>query len=224
MNKVLIIEDEVKLRENITELFESQQYQVATADNGKSGYDRALKFAPDLIVSDVIMPEEDGFELLLKLKNNPATEFIPVIFLTAKTMMASKIEGLQLGADDYIMKPFKSSELLARLRALMRRVEGHDVTELIGNGIVLNTEARTCMVKDAEVALTSTEYQLLELLMRNSGRVISRQQILRDVWNTDWSGSTKNLDMHVSALRRKLGEEGEHISTIRGLGFRFDRT
>lgn len=121
MNKVLIIEDEVKLRENITELFESQQYQVATADNGKSGYDRALKFAPDLIVSDVIMPEEDGFELLLKLKNNPATEFIPVIFLTAKTMMASKIEGLQLGADDYIMKPFSAEELLVRSENLITK-------------------------------------------------------------------------------------------------------
>jgi DNA-binding response OmpR family regulator len=121
MNKVLIIEDEVKLRENITELFETQQYQIATADNGKSGYDRALKFAPDLIVSDVIMPEEDGFELLLKLKNNPATEFIPVIFLTAKTMMASKIEGLQLGADDYIMKPFSAEELLVRSENLITK-------------------------------------------------------------------------------------------------------
>ena len=105
----------------------------------------------------------------------------------------------------------------------MRRVEGHDVINLIGNGISLNTEARICQVGEIEVSLTSTEFQLLELLMRNSGRVISRQQILRDVWNTDWSGSTKNLDMHLSALRRKLGEEGEHISTVRGLGFRFDR-
>ena len=121
MNKVLIIEDEVQLRENIVELFESHQFQVASADNGKSGYDRALKFAPDLIVSDVIMPEEDGFALLLKLKKNPATEFVPVILLTAKTMMDSKIEGLQLGADDYIMKPFSAEELLVRSQNLITK-------------------------------------------------------------------------------------------------------
>jgi len=114
MNRVLIIEDETQLRENIIELFESQQYQVASAENGKSGYEKALKFAPDLIVSDVIMPEEDGFALLKRLKKNPATEFVPVIFLTAKTMLQSKIEGLQLGADDYMMKPFSAEELLVR--------------------------------------------------------------------------------------------------------------
>jgi YesN/AraC family two-component response regulator len=121
MNRVLIIEDEVQLRENIMELFQSQQYQVESADNGKSGYEKALKFSPDLIVSDVIMPEEDGFALLLRLKKNPATEFVPVIFLTAKTMMESKIEGLQLGADDYILKPFSAEELLVRSSNLIQK-------------------------------------------------------------------------------------------------------
>ncbi|MDP2187564.1 MAG: response regulator [Sphingobacteriaceae bacterium] len=121
MNRVLIIEDEVQLRENIMELFQSQHYQVESADNGKSGYEKALKFFPDLIVSDVIMPEEDGFALLLRLKKNPATEFVPVIFLTAKTMMESKIEGLQLGADDYIVKPFSAEELLARSSNLIQK-------------------------------------------------------------------------------------------------------
>ncbi len=121
MNRVLIIEDELQLRENIMELFQSQQYQVETADNGKIGYEKALKFSPDLIVSDVIMPEEDGFTLLLKLKKNPATEFVPVIFLTAKTMMDSKLEGLQLGADDYIVKPFSAEELLVRSSNLIQK-------------------------------------------------------------------------------------------------------
>lgn len=121
MNRVLIIEDEVQLRENIMELFQSQEYQVESADNGKSGYEKALKFSPDLIVSDVIMPEEDGFALLLRLKKNPATEFVPVIFLTAKTMIESKIEGLQLGADDYLVKPFSAEELLVRSQNLITK-------------------------------------------------------------------------------------------------------
>jgi DNA-binding response OmpR family regulator len=121
MNRVLIIEDEVQLRENIMELFQSQEYLVESADNGKSGYEKALKFTPDLIVSDVIMPEEDGFALLLRLKKNPATEFVPVIFLTAKTMIESKIEGLQLGADDYLVKPFSAEELLVRSQNLITK-------------------------------------------------------------------------------------------------------
>lgn len=121
MNRVLIIEDEVQLRENIMELFQSQEYLVESADNGKSGYEKALKFSPDLIVSDVIMPEEDGFALLLRLKKNPATEFVPVIFLTAKTMIESKIEGLQLGADDYLVKPFSAEELLVRSQNLITK-------------------------------------------------------------------------------------------------------
>lgn len=119
MYKILIIEDETKLRENIVELFESQLFKVAAAENGQTGYETALKFNPDLIVSDVIMPEEDGFALLTRLKKNPATEMIPVIFLTAKTLLESKLTGLQLGADDYLLKPFSSEELLIRANNLI---------------------------------------------------------------------------------------------------------
>ncbi len=120
MNKVLIIEDETQLRENIVELFESQSYDVISAENGRIGYDLAVRINPDLIVSDVIMPEQDGFTLIQRLKSNPLTELTPVVFLTAKTMLEAKLEGLNLGADDYMMKPFSSEELLVRAANLIK--------------------------------------------------------------------------------------------------------
>lgn len=120
MNKVLIIEDEAQLRENIVELFESQSYDVISAENGRIGYDLAVRINPDLIVSDVIMPEQDGFTLIQRLKSNPLTELTPVVFLTAKTMLEAKLEGLNLGADDYMMKPFSSEELLVRAANLIK--------------------------------------------------------------------------------------------------------
>jgi DNA-binding response OmpR family regulator len=215
VTRILVAEDDLEIAGPLVRTLQGGGYSVALVGDGLSALEKAKSTKPDMIVLD-------GLDVCRNLRAQKLD--MPILILTARTSELDLVVGLDAGADDYIMKPFKSYELLARLRALMRRVDGHDVTELIGNGIVLDTEARTCTCNDVEVSLTSTEYQLLELLMRNSGRVISRQQILRDVWNTDWSGSTKNLDMHVSALRRKLGEEGEHVSTIRGLGFRFDRT
>lgn len=123
MKKVLVVEDETQLRENIVELFQSQNFEVYAAENGVEGYAAAIKYMPDLIVSDVIMPEEDGFSLLSRLRKNPATELIPVVFLTAKNMVESKIEGLELGADDYIVKPFAAAELLVRSSNLIQKQE-----------------------------------------------------------------------------------------------------
>jgi DNA-binding response OmpR family regulator len=218
----LVAEDDLEIAGPLVRTLQSVGYSVALVGDGLSALEKAKTTKPDIIILDLGLPNMDGLDVCRNLR---AQKFeMPILILTARTSELDLVVGLDAGADDYIMKPFRSSELLARLRALLRRVEGHEVTELIGNGIVLNKDARTCRCNEIEISLTSTEYQLLELLMRNSGRVVSRQQILRDVWNTDWAGRSKNLDMHVSALRRKLGEEGEHISTIRGLGFRFDRS
>ena len=222
MTRILVVEDDLEIAGPLVRTLQGDGYSVALVSDGLGALEKVKTTKPDMIILDLGLPNMDGLDVCRNLR---AQKFdMPILILTARTAEIDLVIGLDAGADDYIKKPFRSTELLARMRALMRRVEGHDVTELIGNGIVLNTEAHTCSCNEVEVSLTSYEYQLLELLMRNSGRVISRQQILRDVWNTDWSGSTKNLDMHISALRRKLGEEGEHISTIRGLGFRFDRS
>ena len=221
MTRILLVEDDLEIAAPLARSLQGAGYSVALVSDGITALEKAKTTGPDLIVLDLGLPNMDGLEVCRNLR---AQKFdMPILILTARATELDLVVGLDAGADDYIMKPFKSAELLARIRALMRRVEGHDVTELIGNDIVLNTESRMCKVGGEDVSLTSTEFSLLELLMRNSGRVVSRQQILRDVWNTNWSGSTKNLDMHVSALRRKLGDEGEHVSTVRGLGFRFDR-
>jgi DNA-binding response OmpR family regulator len=221
VTRILLVEDDLEIAAPLARSLQGAGYSVALVSDGITALEKAKTTGPDLIVLDLGLPNMDGLEVCRNLR---AQKFeMPILILTARTSELDLVVGLDAGADDYLMKPFKSSELLARIRALMRRVEGHDVTELIGNDIVLNTESRMCKVGGEEVSLTSTEFSLLELLMRNSGRVVSRQQILRDVWHTNWSGSTKNLDMHVSALRRKLGDEGEHVSTVRGLGFRFDR-
>jgi len=221
VTRILVAEDDLEIAGPLVRTLQAEGYSVALVSDGLSALEKAKSTKPDLIVLDLGLPNIHGLDVCRSLRAQKLD--MPILILTARTSELDLVVGLDAGADDYIMKPFRTSELLARLRALVRRVDGHDVKELIGNGIVLNTEAHTCSCNEIAVSLTSTEYQLLELLIRNSGRVISRQQILRDVWNTEWSGSTKNLDMHVSALRRKLGEEGEHISTVRGLGFRFDR-
>lgn len=222
MTRILVAEDNLEIASPLVRVLQGAGYSVALVTDGLSALEKAKITKPDMIILDLGLPKMDGLDVCRNLR---AQKFeMPILILTARTSELDLVLGLDAGADDYVMKPFKSSELLARLRALLRRLEGHEVTELIGNGIVLNREARTCRVNEIEIALTSTEYQLLELLMRNSGRVVSRQQILRDVWKTEWSGTSKNLDMHVSALRRKLAADGECISTIRGLGFRFDRS
>lgn len=221
MTRILLVEDDLEIAVPLVRSLQAAGYSVALVGDGVAALEKARTTKPDMIVLDLGLPNMDGLEICRTLRAQKYD--MPILILTARSSELDLVVGLDAGADDYIIKPFKSPELLARLRALIRRVDGHDVTELIGNGITLNSEARTCYIGETEVLLTSTEFSLLELLMRNSGRVISRQQILHDVWNTNWSGTTKNLDMHVSALRRKLGAEGEHVSTVRGLGFRFDR-
>jgi DNA-binding response OmpR family regulator len=221
MARILIVEDDLEIAGPLVRTLQGGGYSVALVGDGKAALDKVKTTKPDLIVLDLGLPTMDGLDVCRAIRAHSLE--MPILILTARTSELDLVVGLDAGADDYVMKPFRSSELLARIRALLRRTGDGEQAELIGDSIRLDTEARVCTVNDEEVALTATEYEMLELLMRNSGRVVSRQQILRDVWNTDWSGSTKNLDMHVSALRRKLGDAGHHVATIRGLGFRFDR-
>lgn len=221
MARILIVEDDLEIAGPLVRTLQGGGYSVALVGDGKAALDKVKSTKPDLIVLDLGLPTMDGLDVCRAIRAHSLE--MPILILTARTSELDLVIGLDAGADDYVMKPFRSSELLARVRALLRRTGEGEQSELIGDSIRLDTEARVCTVNDEEISLTATEYEMLELLMRNSGRVVSRQQILRDVWNTDWSGSTKNLDMHVSALRRKLGDAGHHVATIRGLGFRFDR-
>lgn len=222
MSRILVVEDDLEIAGPLIRSLQGAGYSVALVGDGKVAVDKVKNTKPDLIILDLGLPTMDGLDVCRSIRAYSMDT--PILILTARSSELDLVVGLDAGADDYLTKPFRTSELLARIRALQRRTSGGEVIELIGDSIRLDTEARVCWVSEVEVPLTSTEYVLLELLMRNAGRVVSRQQILRDVWNTDWSGSTKNLDMHISALRRKLGDAGHHVATVRGLGFRFDRS
>ena len=221
MVRILVVEDDLEISEPLVRALQGDGYSVSLVDDGKSALEKAKVTKPDLIILDLGLPDIDGLEICRNLRSQKYQ--FPILILTARTSELDIVVGLDAGADDYLIKPFKSSELLARIRALTRRTDGHEVTKIIGNQIVLDVAAQTCMVNTVTTTLTATEFKILALLINHSDRIVSRQQILRDVWNTEWVGATKNLDVHISTLRRKLGDQGDSISTVRGLGFRFDR-
>ena len=177
---------------------------------------------PDLILLDVMLPDEDGLQILAKLHANAATSEIPVIMLTAKGTEFDKVKGLDLGADDYIVKPFGMAELAARVRARLRRISPKTETDVLTAGpLTLDHRAHTVRVAGEVISLTMKEYDLLKILMENAGIAFTREQLLDRVWDYSYDGGTRTVDVHIQALRAKLGEYGSMIETVRGVGYRF---
>jgi len=177
---------------------------------------------PDLILLDVMLPGEDGLMILKQLHSNSHTAEIPVIMITAKGTEFDKVKGLDLGADDYIVKPFGMAELIARVRARLRRIapKANDDALTIG-AITLDKRGHTVRINGENIALTIKEYDLLCLLMENRGRAFSREQLLEKVWDYGYDGGTRTVDVHIQTLRAKLGDSGRMIETVRGIGYRF---
>ena len=177
---------------------------------------------PDLILLDVMLPDEDGLQILAKLHANAATSEIPVIMLTAKGTEFDKVKGLDLGADDYIVKPFGMAELAARVRARLRRISPKTETDVLTTGpLTLDHRAHTVRVAGEVISLTMKEYDLLKILMENAGIAFTREQLLDRVWDYSYDGGTRTVDVHIQTLRAKLGEYGSMIETVRGVGYRF---
>ncbi len=177
---------------------------------------------PDLILLDVMLPDEDGLQILAKLHANAATSKIPVIMLTAKGTEFDKVKGLDLGADDYVVKPFGMSELAARVRARLRRISPKADTDVMTAGpLTLDHRAHTVRMYGELIPLTMKEYDLLKILMENAGRAFTREQLLDRVWDYSYEGGTRTVDVHIQTLRAKLGEHGHMIETVRGVGYRF---
>ena len=177
---------------------------------------------PDLVLLDVMLPDEDGLQILAKLHANPATSEIPVIMLTAKGTEFDKVKGLDLGADDYIVKPFGMAELAARVRARLRRISPKTETDVLTAGpLTLDHRAHTVRVAGEVISLTMKEYDLLKILMENAGIAFTREQLLDRVWDYSYDGGTRTVDVHIQTLRAKLGEYGSMIETVRGVGYRF---
>ena len=228
MTKVLIIDDELDMRKLIELMLTNSGLHILSAADGQEAYAILAKEQVDLILLDVMMPKEDGFQVC---RNIRLTSDIPIIFLTARDANEDKVKGLTIGGDDYIIKPFTASELVARIHAVLRRA-GRMVYEveqkpLTRGCIKLDEISRKVTVNDVDVPLTLKEYELLYLFMQNPANVYSREQLLERVWNMEYSGGTRTVDTHIKTLRLKLGrqskEASDYIQTVWGIGYRFEK-
>jgi two-component system alkaline phosphatase synthesis response regulator PhoP len=220
--KVLVVDDEQSILDLVTSYLRREGYEVHTAMDGPAGLQAARTFQPDLIVLDVMLPGMDGIELLSRLRRESD---VYVIMLTAKSEEMDKIVGLSVGADDYLTKPFSPRELVARVKAALRRLRGgtgtEDTSVLAFRHLRLDTGRRQVWVDDEPVELTTTEFDLLKALVEHRGMVLSREQLLQQVWGYDFYGEERVVDVHIGHIRQKLGD-GRFIVTVRGVGYRFD--
>lgn len=177
---------------------------------------------PELIILDIMLPEEDGVEILRKLRSDPQTKNLPVIMATAKGTEIDKIQSLDIGADDYLVKPFGVMEMVARVKAVLRRCERYEENELKVGGISLNETKHTVTANGTKVTLTLKEFEMLKLFMQNPGTVLSRDRLLSEIWGIDYTGESRTVDVHIKTLRQKLGESGRMIETVIGVGYRLE--
>ncbi|HEX9023286.1 MAG TPA: response regulator transcription factor [Geobacteraceae bacterium] len=226
MKKILVIEDEKDLAELLVFNLEKEGFKMACAYDGVSGLEKAQREEPDLIVLDLMLPGMMGTEVCKELRKEPRTARIPVLMLTAKGEEIDRVVGFEVGADDYIVKPFSMRELLLRIRAIIRRCEGQ-ASGLSGKlltigDITIETERHRVLSAGEEVDLTSTEYKLLLYLVERPGRVLSRELLLQNVWSYNNMGDTRTVDTHITRLRGKLGAAGDLIRTVRGFGYKIE--
>jgi DNA-binding response OmpR family regulator len=220
MYRLLLAEDDEGIREPLARALEREDYEVDAVVDGAEAAQLAVERAYDLLVLDIALPTLDGLEVCRRAR--AAHPKVPILILTAQSDELDVVEGLDAGADDYVPKPFRLGELLARIRALLRRAAP---TELTARGVRVDSNARRVFRNGEEVSLTPKEFDLLALLLANAGAVVRRERLMSQVWDENWFGSTKTLDVHMSSLRRKLGDDGadpEVITTVRGVGFRFE--
>jgi len=221
MTSVLLAEDDTSISDPLARALRREGYSVDVTPDGVRTLDRALAGGIDVIVLDIGLPELDGLEVCRRVRAEG--HGVPVLILTARADEVDTVVGLDAGADDYVTKPFRLAELLARVRALLRR--GTSETPVV-QGVRIESDSRRAWLGSTELQLTTKEFDLLRVLVREGGKVVTREQIMREVWDTNWWGSTKTLDMHISWLRRKLGDDAanpRYITTVRGVGFRFER-
>jgi DNA-binding response OmpR family regulator len=220
MTRVLLVEDDAAIADPLARALKREGYDVDVFGDGPSAL-AGVDDSPDLVVLDLGLPGMDGLEVCRQIRAKGSV--VPVLVLTARAEEVDTVVGLDAGADDYVTKPFRLAELLARVRALLRR-RGSDPGHI--PVVRIDHEGRRAFLDDKELQLTAKEFDVLAVLVRDAGRVVPREQILREVWAQRWLGSTKTLDMHVSWLRRKLGDDvsnPQYIKTVRGVGYRFER-
>jgi DNA-binding response OmpR family regulator len=226
VTNVLLVEDDPAISEPLARALGREGYEVRPHGTGQSALDD-LSNGADLVVLDLGLPDMDGLDVARHIRSQGLT--LPILVLTARADEVDLVVGLDAGADDYVTKPFRLAELLARVRALLRRAGGEvtDEDELSAQDVRVDVAAHRAFRGARELHLTAKEFELLRVLVRDAGSVVGRETLMREVWGTDPTGSTKTLDMHVSWLRRKLGDDAndpKYITTVRGMGFRFETT
>ena len=222
---IYYVEDDTSIREMVLYALKTAEFQVMGFENAASFYKRMKEQQPDLILLDIMLPDEDGVSILKKLKSRPDTENIPVIMMTAKSSEYDKVLGLDSGADDYITKPFGVMELISRVKAVIRRSDRSkgSAGEVLKIGeLVLDEQKHEVYARGQEVSLTFKEFELLSYLMKNRGLVLSRDKILNTIWNYEYEGESRTVDVHIGSLRQKLGTCGDFIKTIRGIGYKIE--
>ena len=223
MALIYIVEDDQNIREIESFALKNSGYQTQDFVNAKEFYRAVKEKKPDLALLDIMLPDEDGMEILQKLRKNPETKRLPIIMVTAKATELDRVKGLDLGADDYIIKPFGVMELISRVKALLRRSMGEIQEKILKvDEILMDDERHQVYVSDKPCELTFKEYELLRLLMQNRGIVLSRDVIMDRIWDMNCDVESRTLDVHLKTLRAKLGDSARHIKTIRNVGYRME--
>lgn len=220
MALIYIVEDDQNIREIESFALKNSGYTIMNFECAKDFYHQLAEKVPDCILLDIMLPDEDGLEILKKIRSIPDTRKVPIMMITAKTTELDKVKGLDLGADDYITKPFGIMELISRVKALLRRSMNMEDEKFLSAGdIFLDGEKHMVYVKDEPIDLTFKEYELLKLLIQNQGIVMSRDVIMERIWGIDFEGESRTLDVHIKTLRQKLKNAGTLIKTVRNVGY-----
>lgn len=224
MEYIYVIEDDESIRELVKIALEGFGYNIRAYEAAEPALEDMKEEKPELVIFDIMLPGMDGISAIKLIRKDPILKGIPIICLTAKDKELDKVVGLDVGADDYITKPFGVLELAARIRSLLRRTEKDQEEKMIAGPITINPKTREVFVDEELITLTYKEYELLIYLFENSSRVVSRDELLDQIWGYEYDGESRTLDIHIRTLRQKLGNEGaEHIKTIRSVGYRFVR-
>ncbi len=220
MAHILVVDDEKELRDILEDILLGENYKVTKAENGETALDFLYDNSYDLVLLDVMMPDMDGWSVLREIRE---MDYVPVIMLTARNLENDEVFGFELGADEYITKPFRKAILLARIKSILKRSGQKEAMEAYEfDGLHVDTRAVKVTIDGVAVNLSSTEYELLLYLIVNKGVALSREQILDKVWGMDYFGGTRTVDTHIKRLRSKIGNHAERISTVRGVGYRFE--
>ena len=217
---IYIVEDDFSIKELESYALINSDFDVEGFDRAKGLFSALEKKTPSLIILDIMLPDEDGLSILRKLKATPLYKSIPVIMVTAKTSEIDAVKGLDMGADDYITKPFGVMELVSRVKAVLRRTQASVVDNLAFKNILIDEAKHIVFVGDNEIELTYKEYEILKLLIINKGIVLTRDRLMETIWGYDFEQGNRTVDVHIQSLRKKLGDAGDYIKTIRNVGYK----